>query len=46
MTPELVVSSVHNQDVEIVNNYKYLGTVFDARLKFDADNRESTFYKN
>ena len=31
------VSLIHNKGVEIVDNYKYLGTVFDSKLKFDAN---------
>ncbi len=30
-------SIIHNQQVEIVDNYKYLGTVLDSHLKFDAN---------
>ncbi len=30
-------SIIHSQDVEIVDQYKYLGTVFDSQLKFDAN---------
>lgn len=30
-------SVIHNKEVEIVDNYKYLGTVFDPCLKFDAN---------
>lgn len=26
---------IHGEDVEMVNSYKYLGTVFDSQLKFD-----------
>ena len=36
-------SIIHGEDVEIVDSYKYLGTVFDSHLKFDVNkvNRES-----
>ncbi len=34
-------STIHGEDVEIVDNYKFLGTVLDSQLKFDA-NTEST----
>ncbi len=30
-------SRIHCEDVEIVNSYKYLGTVFDSQLKFDIN---------
>lgn len=30
-------SIIHSQDVEIVDQYKYLGTGFDSQLKFDAN---------
>lgn len=30
-------SIVHNENVEIVSSYKYLGTVFDDHLKFDVN---------
>lgn len=30
-------SSIHGKEVEIVDTYKYLGTVFDSKLKFDAN---------
>lgn len=28
---------IHGKEVEIVDTYKYLGTVFDSKLKFDAN---------
>ena len=30
-------STIHGKDVEIVNGYRYLGTWFDSRLKFDTN---------
>lgn len=30
-------SVVHGEEVEIVHNYKYFGTVFDSSLKFDMN---------
>ncbi len=35
-----VASIIHGEDVQIVDSYKYLGTVFDSKLKF-AQNTES-----
>ena len=32
-----VASSIHGEDVQIVDTYKYLGTVFDSHLKFDKN---------
>ncbi len=44
------VSSIHCNEVEIVDTYKYLGTLFDSLLKFDTNadsivqrNRESVY---
>lgn len=31
------VCRIHGEDVEIVNHYKYLGTVFDSQLKFERN---------
>ena len=30
-------SIIHGEDVDIVDSYKYLGTVFDSHLKFDVN---------
>lgn len=30
-------STIHGEDVQIVDTYKYLGTVFDSQLKFDVN---------
>ena len=35
--PDPVASSIHGEDVQIVDTYKYLGTVFDSHLKFDKN---------
>ena len=35
---------IHNNEVEIVNKYKYLGTIFDDKLKW-ADNTEEIVKK-
>ena len=32
--PPPIVSNIHGADVEIVDNYKYLGTEFDSKLDF------------
>ena len=32
-----IVSKIHGEDVQTVDKYKYLGTVFDSRLKFDIN---------
>ena len=32
-----IVSRIHGEDVQTVESYKYLGTVFDSRLKFDIN---------
>lgn len=34
-TTEMVVTFSQRQQVEVVDTYKYLGTVFDQNLKFD-----------
>ena len=31
---------IHNNEVEIVSNYKYLGTIFDDKLKWDDNTDE------
>ena len=31
---------IHNNEVEIVSNYKYLGTIFDDKLKWDDNTEE------
>ena len=31
---------IHNNEVEIVSKYKYLGTVFDDKLKWDDNTEE------
>ena len=31
---------IHNNEVEIVSKYKYLGTIFDDKLKRDDNNEE------
>ena len=31
---------IHNNEVEIVSKYKYLGTIFDDKLKWDDDTEE------
>lgn len=36
-TPDHVASSIHDEEGERVDTYKYLGTVFDSRLKFDKN---------
>lgn len=36
-TVNLCASMIHGEEVESVTNYKYLGTVFDSRLKFDLN---------
>ena len=43
-SPEPIASVVHGEDVEIVDSYKYLGTYFDYKLKFDV-NTEAVFQK-
>ena len=32
---------IQNNEVEIVSNYKYLGTIFDDKLKWDYNNEET-----
>ena len=31
---------IHNNEVEIVSKYKYLGTIFDDKLKWDDNTEE------
>ena len=31
---------IHNNEAEIVNKYKYLGTIFDDKLKWDDNTEE------
>ena len=32
---------IHNNEVEIVSKYKYLGTIFDGKLKWDNNTEET-----
>lgn len=34
---KLISSTIHGKDIEIVDMYKNVGTVFDSQLKFDAN---------
>ena len=33
---------IHNNEVEIVSKYKYLGTIFDDKLKRDDNTEENS----
>ena len=37
MKDDVTSSMIHNEPVEIVENFKYLGTVFDSKLKWDVN---------
>ena len=34
-------TSIQNNEAEIVSKYKYLGTIFDDKLKWDYNNEET-----
>ena len=37
---DVIASMIHNEPVEIVDSFKYLGTVFDNKLKWDVNTEQ------